>query len=68
MDPPDSADPAGRSTKTIGHARSGCCRRALDGEFDSPPSPPTRFSGAVGPRDLVRAWSAIGPFSEPRPR
>jgi hypothetical protein len=24
----------------IGHARSGHSRKALDGEFDSPPSPP----------------------------
>jgi hypothetical protein len=29
-----------RLTKTIGHARSGSWRRVLDGEFDSPPSPP----------------------------
>jgi hypothetical protein len=34
---------APRLTKTIGHARSGSRRRVLDGEFDSPPSPPIHF-------------------------
>jgi hypothetical protein len=43
----------------IGHARSGHWRRVLDGEFDSPPSPPTAwfsrsFFFARRPRDHAR--------------
>jgi hypothetical protein len=45
----------------IGHARSGHSRRALDGEFDSPSSPPNPRGGRIGchSREIVAAVATI---------
>jgi hypothetical protein len=42
----------------IGHARSGHSRKALDGEFDSPPSPPNFVSSSdPGVMSRPESWS-----------
>ena len=57
----------GERQQTIGHARSGLRRRVLDGEFDSPPSPPIlppacAGTGRLGPARRRPTRSGIEPI------
>src|ERR687885_2169766 len=62
---PADGRPAGRR-QTIGHARSGSWRRVLDGEFDSPPSPPTHDAWLGSRCDALGALRWLRPGLDAR--